>query len=296
VVREAATLIGPIASGRNVAVILDPSIEEASPLTGDRQRLLQVLLNLLSNAVKYNRNGGSAVISARAADGYVSIDVADTGRGIPIDQLSRLFLPFDRLGVEATGIEGVGLGLSLSKALVEAMSGIVEVESRPGEGATFRVKLPVAAEQPDRLERHPPATHDEENLAASGCVLYIEDNASNLKLVARLLERRPRVRLLTALLGGLGLELAREHEPDLILLDGHLPDMDGAMVLRRLRADSRTAKIPVVILSADATAGQVERLLAAGAADYMTKPLDVPRVLQVIDAFLRGDRRSEMSA
>lgn len=290
VVKEAAMLIGPIASERNIAVVTDDSILESAWVIADRQRLLQVLLNLLSNGVKYNRNGGSVRVSGTMVDGHVSIDVADTGPGIPTDQLSRLFVPFDRLGVEATGIEGVGLGLSLSKALVEAMSGSLEVESAPGTGAKFRVRLPAAEKPTDTLEPAQPETIGEEGeMDVEGRVLYIEDNASNLKLVARLLERRPRVQLLTALQGGLGLELARQHGPDLVLLDLHLPDMNGEVLLQRLRADHRTAKVPVVILSADATAGQMSRLLAAGATDYLTKPLDVRRVLEVVDSFLRRE-------
>ena len=283
VVREAAILIGPTASEGSVAVIVDDSLRTAW-VNADRQRLLQVLLNLLSNAVKYNRTGGSVTVAAEPIDGHVSIGVIDTGRGVAPEAMERLFVPFDRLGAEATGVEGVGLGLALSKALVEAMSGQMRVESEVDRGTTFRFTLPTASSPAGATL--PGDAPEEVDRTVEGSVLYIEDNPSNLELVARILERRPNVRLLTASQGGEGLEAAREHLPDLVLLDVHLPDMDGEAVLQRLRADESTAKTPVVILSADATSEQIVRLFAAGAADYLTKPLDVRRVLETVDSML----------
>jgi CheY-like chemotaxis protein len=283
-VHEAAILVGPTASQRNVVVIADGSLRTAW-VSADRQRLLQVLLNLISNGVKYNRSGGSVTVAAEARDGHLTIGVTDTGPGIAPEALERLFVPFDRLGVEASGVEGVGLGLSLSKALVEAMSGGIDVESEVDRGSTFRITLPTASAPATRT----PAARahvDEVDHRVEGSVLYVEDNPSNLKLVARILEHRPNVRLLAARRGADGLVAAREGMPDLVLLDVHLPDMDGEAVLQRLRADEATAKIPVVILSADATSDQTRRLFAAGASDYLTKPLDVRRVLETVDGML----------
>ena len=285
VAREAASLVGPTASEGNVAVIVDGSLRTAW-VNADRQRLLQVLLNLMSNAVKYNRSGGSVTVAAEPMDGRVSIGVIDTGPGIAPEALERLFVPFDRLGAETSGVEGVGLGLSLSRALVQAMSGEIEVESEVDRGSTFRFTLP-SASAPTAGTLPDDAPVEEANRMVEGSVLYVEDNPSNLELVARVLERRPNVRLLAARQGGEGLELARQRVPDLVLLDVHLPDMDGEAVLQRLRADDATAKIPVVILSADATSDQIHRMFAAGAADYLTKPLDVRRVLETVDSMLR---------
>jgi CheY-like chemotaxis protein len=250
----------------------------------DATKLKQVLLNLLSNGVKYNRSGGSVTVTAEGRNGDVRIGVADTGPGIAPDALERLFVPFDRLGAEGSGVDGVGLGLSVSKALVEAMSGRMEVESEVDGGSTFRITLP-STRAPEAVPPHPPASLDD-GRDVSGTVLYIEDNRSNQTLVTRILEHRPRIRLLSAREGRAGLKAARDHTPDLILLDVHLPDMDGEKVLQELRANGATATIPVVILSADATSEQIRRLTSAGAGGYLTKPLDVRRVLEAVDQIL----------
>jgi CheY-like chemotaxis protein len=245
-----------------------------------------VLLNLFSNAVKYNREGGSVRATSGCDENVAWIEVEDTGPGIPLERLDRLFQPFDRLGMEATSVEGVGLGLSLSKVLVEAMAGSISVRSVVGEGTTFRLEVPATSApaggwEPQRVLDDPKTT-----IPLEGRVLYIEDNESNVRLVRRIVERRPGVELLTAAQGSIGVELAQHHDPALVLLDLHLPDMHGADVLAQLRATPRTAGLPVVILSADATAEQVTRLFAAGASDYLTKPLDVAKVLAVLDHFL----------
>jgi signal transduction histidine kinase/ActR/RegA family two-component response regulator len=284
VVREAVTLVGPNASGRNIALLVES--DNACWMIGDRQRLLQVLLNLFSNAVKYNREGGSVRATSGCDENVAWIEVEDTGPGIPLERLDRLFQPFDRLGMEATSVEGVGLGLSLSKVLVEAMAGSISVRSVVGEGTTFRLEVPATSApaggwEPQRVLDDPKTT-----IPLEGRVLYIEDNESNVRLVRRIVERRPGVELLTAAQGSIGVELAQHHDPALVLLDLHLPDMHGADVLAQLRATPRTAGLPVVILSADATAEQVTRLFAAGASDYLTKPLDVAKVLAVLDHFL----------
>ena len=284
VIREAVTLVGPNASGRNIALLVES--DNACWMSGDRQRLLQVLLNLFSNAVKYNREGGSVRATSGCDENVAWIEVEDTGPGIPLERLDRLFQPFDRLGMEATSVEGVGLGLSLSKVLVEAMAGSITVRSVVGEGTTFRLEVPATSApaggwEPQRVLDDPKTT-----IPLEGRVLYIEDNESNVRLVRRIVERRPGVELLTAAQGSIGVELAQHHDPALVLLDLHLPDMHGADVLAQLRATPRTAGLPVVILSADATAEQVTRLFAAGASDYLTKPLDVAKVLAVLDHFL----------
>ena len=284
VIREAVTLVGPNASGRNIALLVES--DNACWMSGDRQRLLQVLLNLFSNAVKYNREGGSVRATSGCDENVAWIEVEDTGPGIPLERLDRLFQPFDRLGMEATSVEGVGLGLSLSKVLIEAMAGSISVRSVVGEGTTFRLEVPATSApaggwEPQRVLDDPKTT-----IPLEGRVLYIEDNESNVRLVRRIVERRPGVELLTAAQGSIGVELAQHHDPALVLLDLHLPDMHGADVLAQLRATPRTAGLPVVILSADATAEQVTRLFAAGASDYLTKPLDVAKVLAVLDHFL----------
>ncbi|MDP9329874.1 MAG: PAS domain S-box protein [Actinomycetota bacterium] len=283
--REAVDLIRPMAAERGIEL----RAEDANGLhvLADRQRLKQVLLNLLSNAVKYNREGGQVSVTwERAPSDGLRIKVSDTGPGIPGDLIDRLFVPFDRLGAESTHVDGTGLGLALSKGLVEAMGGTIKADSSPGSGAEFIVELRLAETPSDRYERELQADNDYESISGDSTVLYIEDNLSNLMLIERIFAGRPNIGLLSAMQGELGIELARKHEPDLILLDLHLPDISGEEVLRRLRQDPVTRRIPVIMISADATEGQVKRLLAAGADDYLTKPLDVKAFVQVVERTL----------
>ncbi len=214
--------------------------------------------------------------------------------GLSAAQLSRLFTPFDRLGAEQSEIEGTGIGLVLSKRLAELMGGDLGVESTVGQGSTFWIELPLAegpVEQHQRLHGDVYPSTDE-LLNEKATVLYIEDNLSNLKLVQRIVARRPILKLLVVSQGGLGFELAREHQPDIILLDLHLPDMQGEEVLRRLRETRETQDIPVVVISADVTPNQVERLQRAGAYAYLTKPLDVKQFLYMIEDVV-GQARKE---
>ena len=288
VVAETVSLIRPLADQHNIMVAA-PDVACSTHVLGDRQRLKQVLLNLLSNAVKYNREGGSVELScAPVADDRLRIKVTDTGLGIPPEALAKLFVPFERVGRQS-GIEGTGLGLPLSKRLAEAMGGTLDLTSTPGQGSTFWIELPavqgpVEQDEGEGQVETVPAEEHEEAAGPPITVLYIEDNMSNLRLVERILGRRPGVRLISAMRPELGLELAGEHHPDLVLLDLHLPDMPGETVLRRLQTNPRTAEIPVVILSADARPGLIQRLLEQGARRFLTKPLAVKELLEVLDA------------
>jgi PAS domain S-box-containing protein len=286
---ETVSLIRPLADHQHI-VVVGPDVSCSTHVLGDRQRLKQVLLNLLSNAVKYNREGGSVHLSCEPADGgRLRIMVTDTGVGVPPDAVERLFVPFERVTDEQSGIEGTGLGLPLSKRLAEAMGGTLDLVSNSGQGSTFWVELPlvdspVGQEDGQEQAGHAPEEERAEQTAPAITVLYIEDNMSNLRLVERVLGRRPGVRLISAMRPELGLELASEHHPDLVLLDLHLPDMPGEVVLRRLQANPKTADIPVVILSADARSGLIQRLLEQGARAFLTKPLDVKEFLELLDA------------
>jgi PAS domain S-box-containing protein len=291
--REAVDLVRPLAEDRHIDLRIITDAHAPRYITADRQRFAQVLLNLLSNAVKYNDDGGSVTISHRETpNGRVRVAVQDTGPGIaPEDQL-RLFAPFERLGADTTSVEGTGLGLALSKALIEAMGGTIGVESELGNGSTFFVEM-AAAEGP--IERQRRISGDLTPASESGAttahklVLYIEDNLPNLELIEQVFERWPGVRLISAIQGRLGIDLAQKHQPDLILLDVHLPDMTGNDVLRVLREDARTRRIPIIVISADATRGQIERLRAAGALAYLTKPLDLPQFIEVVGKVLESD-------
>jgi CheY-like chemotaxis protein/anti-sigma regulatory factor (Ser/Thr protein kinase) len=291
-VRQAIDLVQPSAADAHVTVRAE-SVDARVHVRADRQRLQQVLLNLLSNGVKYNRAGGTVTVACVEAGGdRLRIDVTDTGQGISADKLARLFTPFDRLGAEASAVEGTGLGLALSKTLVEAMGGILRVRSRPGAGCTFSVELalvPGPAHVEAAAVTRAPAV--EEVLAREAQkILYIEDNLSNLALVESILARRPATTVLSAMQGRVGVDLARDHRPALILLDRHLPDISGEEVFRLLQADPRTRNIPVIVLSADAMPSRMRQFLDGGVRAYLTKPLDVPELLAAIDEALRGAR------
>jgi CheY-like chemotaxis protein len=252
-----------------------------------------VVLNLISNAIKYNRIDGRVEVRCEISDSTnVDIVVQDTGIGIPAEELPRLFTPFDRLGAQTSAVEGSGVGLALSHRLMATMGGTLRATSEVGTGSIFVASIPLAPSFPDPpdLSVHPAAPAAPEDAVEAHepalTLLYIEDNNSNIMLMQHLLGHRPAWTMTTAKTGTLGLELAAARPPDLVLLDLHLPDVNGIDVLHRLRADPRTDGLRVVIVSADANPNQMNRLLAAGAYAYLTKPLDVARMLTLLDDFL----------
>jgi signal transduction histidine kinase/ActR/RegA family two-component response regulator len=287
---DTLTLMRPLADHRDIHLVSDDDSMANIHILADRQRLKQVMLNLIANAIKYNHEGGSVAVSCEAVDpGQLLIHVSDTGTGIRPEDLEQLFVPFERLGAERSDIEGAGVGLALSRRLTEAMGGTLTVSSTYGEGSTFTVQLGVVEgplEQFERVTGTAPESLGGE--AASSDlrhkILYIEDNMANVRLVERVFQRRDDVDVIAAMQGRLGVALAREHRPALILLDLHMPDINGDEVLRQLREDPATATTPVVMVSADATAGQIERLLAEGATGYLTKPLDLQELMTVFNS------------
>jgi PAS domain S-box-containing protein len=293
VVGTALQLVQPAAAQADVSV---PRAAHTCDhwINADRQRLLQVLLNLLSNAIKYNRPGGTVRLTCERSAGTVSLSVTDSGIGISPSNLAKLFTPFERLGAEHTPIEGTGVGLALSRLLSQQMGGSLTVSSEVGAGTTFTLELP-ALEAPT----HEPHRERESTETAKASrtrpdarvrVLAIEDNVANLRVIERAMATLGGVDLITAVQGSLGMELAQQHQPDLILLDLHLPDIPGNEVFNRLCADPVTGSIPVVISSADATPGEAGRLLDAGAAAYLTKPIDLLQLFAVVEQVRNGER------
>lgn len=272
-------------------------------LRADPTRLKQALLNLLTNACKYNRTGGTVSIECNAVeDSRVRISIRDTGRGIPIELLDKLFQPFSRLGAESSSIEGTGIGLVISRQLIELMGGRIGVDSQAGVGSTFWIELPLyentsaPKNQSMCANKCLTAEADAETETEMGCsytVLYVEDNPANLRLVSHLMAQRPDIHLLTALEPHQGLELAAVYRPDLILLDINLPGMDGYEVLNRLRDGEVGRDIPILAISANAMSKDVERGLQAGFNAYLTKPLNVEMFLSDVNKHLeqRGRRR-----
>jgi PAS domain S-box-containing protein len=318
VVQNSLSLMQPMAASRGIAV-------QCADLSGwrvhaDRIRLKQVLLNLLSNAIKYNREQGAVLLQAQAgAPGMLRLTVQDTGLGIPSHQLGLLFEPFQRLHADDPAIEGTGIGLTITRRLVELMGGRIGADSQVGVGSAFWVELPLqqaasgsvahaasaddaaaqaaqAAQAPQAAQAALPARRPEAELAAGAgqpavqtpgyTVLYIEDNPANIQLMVQIMGQRPQVELFTAQQASRGIELALACQPDLVLLDIGLPTMDGYQVLAVLRQLPALRRVPVVALSANALPQDIERGLAAGFTDYLTKPLDVGRFLAVLDTFL----------
>jgi len=288
VIADALEVIRPLALSRGVHLDPAPQLPDGQYAAADLQRLRQVLINLLSNAIKYNYPEGKVTVSVGKQPGNrVRISVADTGRGIAEDQLGKLFTPFERLDAAQAGVDGAGLGLTLSHHLIAAMGGSTGVTSTPGEGSMFWVDLPAA--EPIAITQ-PAVGHDpivaSRTYPAARTVLYVEDMVENLRLVEQVLKQRPSATLIPAMLAGVALDLARQHRPDLILLDLRLPDMPGEDVMHQLRIDPATRNIPIVILSAYASQKHIDQLLASGATAYLTKPIRVRDLLQVLDGIL----------
>jgi PAS domain S-box-containing protein len=287
-VDEASLLMKPLADAVGIAVIISGG-PSGQYVRADCQRLRQILLNLISNAVKYGRRGGHVWLSWSTNRGQTSIDVRDDGPGISSDLHDRMFKPFDRLGAEASSVEGTGVGLTVSRGLAELMDGTITFDSATGAGSTFTITLPSSQEPTAHIPVEAsktvlPLRLIPSQITQGHTVIYIEDNEPNVKVMESVLQLRPGWQLIHAGLARLGLELIRAHQPDLVLLDLHLPDGSGAEVLAALKGDEATMHIPIVVLSADASQQHVNRLLAAGAAQYLTKPFDLVEVLALLDA------------
>jgi signal transduction histidine kinase/CheY-like chemotaxis protein len=295
VVEETCQLMAPLAADRSIT-ISQPSPPPGLAVKADRQRLRQILVNLLSNAIKYNRPGGTITITCQASSpDQASLTVADTGPGVSAADLDRIFDPFERLGAEQTAIEGTGIGLPLARAFAEAMRGHLTVASIPGEGTTFTITLPRTqdlAQVPADVHGVPaPRIAPDDSDVESIHVLYIEDNPANIEVVTRFLKTRPSMRLQSVTSGQAGLESAAREIPDLILLDLHLPGLHGDEVLSRLRAKPATAGIPVAILSAEASPATIRSMRARGVIAYLTKPLDLNELAQLLDSVAAGHDR-----
>ena len=284
VVAEAVMLNRPAAERAEVVVQSTIDLDEGPAVLADRQRLLQVTNSLVSNAVKYNRPGGRVDISCQSTpSGRVRLAVADTGQGIRPGDMARVFEPFDRLGVEQSGVEGTGVGLALAKNLVERMHGSLEVESVPEVGSTFFVELPQAI-MADRPQAGSARRTTTAGSAAMFQLLLIEEGLESLDLVERVVARRPGVLVLAAVNGRMAIDLAREHHPDLVLLDLDLPDMEASALLEQLGSDPATSSTPVAVLGSESSNGRVRRLLGRGVAGQLAKPVEARALLSLVDA------------
>lgn len=296
VIHEMMEIVWPLARDRKLTLDLIGSPVNQFYVLADRQRLKQVLLNLINNAIKYNKIGGSIKVSTSLITGNtndvvnIRISVTDTGIGIHPESLPHLFNPFERIGADKSNTEGTGLGLAVAKKLVEAMGGTVGVESIYNEGSTFWIELPQAENQLKQLDKLENFNELENGLGnKSGTILYIEDNLPNIELIEQILFAHCKnIKLISNMNGKEAVRMAKEYNPDMILLDLNLPDIHGSEVLVQLRSDQNTSAIPVIVISADATPQQLEKLMKRGANDYLTKPLDVRILLKLINSTIKN--------
>lgn len=289
VLSDCTSMIQPLAEQNGIQVSI-AQFDRPCFVHADRTRLTQLVLNLLSNAVKYNRVGGTVEVTFDSvASGRLRISVRDSGKGLSAEKLAQLFEPFNRLGQEASAIEGTGIGLVVCKRLIEMMDGAIGVESTVGTGSVFWIELNLSAttslttvvDEPMALQAMP-LLHG----SRLHTLLYVEDNPANLTLVEQLLARRADLILLSAMDGAQGVALARSQQPDVILLDINLPGLSGLEVLRILREDPATRTIPVLAISANAMPGDIEKGLAAGFLRYLTKPIKVKELMQALNLAL----------
>lgn len=298
-VHEVMDSLSHYASTRNIEVHFDQAaISDQIFVKADRQRLKQVLINLLNNALKYNNDGGKVVVNvASFVSGElnvkkVRIKIQDNGMGISEENLGRIFHPFERIGAETTNLEGTGLGLAVVKQLTELMYGTVGVTSELGKGSCFWIDLPFSEgsflKTMNSLDNAKQRIDFEKTHA--GTILYIEDNISNIELVEQILtNKRPGITLVSHLFGLKTLELAKKHQPNLIMLDLNLPDAHGSDILKQLKTDPETSNIPVIVLSADALPGQVVELMKLGARNYLTKPFEIVQFLKELDKYFLAE-------
>ena len=295
VMLECRAMMEPLAHQRGISMTF-PRFDNPHFVSSDRTRLKQILINLLSNAIKYNTTQGTVVVDYTvSAPDRIRISIKDTGAGLPPEKLAQLFQPFNRLGQEAEGEEGTGIGLVVTKRLVELMGGAIGVDSTVGAGSVFWIEL-ISAAAPQFVDEGGEAADSRPHLpygARLRTLLCVEDNPANLKLVEELIARRPDLRLLTAVNGTLGIDLARASQPEMILMDVNLPDISGIEALKILREDPLTAHIPIVALSANAMPRDIVKGLEAGFFRYLTKPIKVNEFMDTLRMALElADQRT----
>jgi signal transduction histidine kinase/ActR/RegA family two-component response regulator len=289
VMQECQDMVEPQAQKRGISVTF-PQFDISYFVKADRTRVKQVFINLLSNAIKYNRAQGTVAVEyTTSTAGRIRVCVKDTGEGLTPEQLAQLFQPFNRLGREASAEEGTGIGLVMTKRLIEMMGGIIGAESTVGTGSVFWIELDLTSERHAVLHASAPQAPSDPTAQTNvklRTLLYVEDNPANLMLVEDLIARRPDIRLLSARDGMRGIEIARAQRPDLILMDINLPGISGIGALKILAEDPTTAHIPVIALSANAIPRDIEKGLEAGFFHYLTKPIKVSDFMQTLDAAL----------
>lgn len=294
-VKEVCTLLDPLARKSGIELIIGDTLTQNLFIQADQQRTIQILTNLINNGIKYNRPDGKVFIEQQETindEGIemIRISIRDTGVGIKTEDLGKLFTPFERIGAQNTNIEGTGLGLAVVKELITLLNGKVGIESIENQGSTFWIELPKCKIQDTHLKDL--EKEDSSSLKLSekdASILYIEDNVMNISLVEDIFKiKRPGYDLITTIYGNEGLKIADQFQPQLILLDLDLPDKHGSIVLKELKENTKTADIPVIIVSADATKDQINKLMEGGATKYVTKPFEIKDFLEIVDHFVKS--------
>ena len=302
IITQALDTAKAIAPRFSVTVISELPNTKLPYIQGDEIRLYQILLNLLSNAIKYNKEGGTATLTCKtlAAEHMLRISISDSGSGIPGERQHELFEPFHRLGHEKLAIEGTGIGLTISKHLVELMNGKIDFESKAGVGSCFWVDLPLA-EESDAADIQGSSSHKQSELKEADItnssdniqtVLYVEDNPANMALMKQLFNKLPTLSLITTQTAEEGLSIAEQELPQLILMDLNLPGMDGTTALKKLKQNKITAHIPVIAITADAMPSQVAQGIRAGFDCYLSKPFDIPELIATIQNAIKPKKES----
>ena len=289
-VKEAVNIIKPLLKEKNIHFKLLEDLAEDLYIKADKQRFIQVLVNLLNNAVKYNKPNGSIILNFfvnPSSPEFIRVTIKDTGVGIEDENIPKLFIPFERINTDELSPEGTGLGLPIALELMHLMGGNIGVKSHFGVCTTFWVDIPLAAYQDqDMVNQDTGETIASNPIERFATILYIEDKVSNTELIKQVMHNlRPNIKLICDMHGKKTISLAKQHKPDLILLDLNLPDIHGSEVLTALKNDAETTDIPVVVLTADATQSQMKKILLAGARAYLTKPVDLVSLLLEIDKF-----------
>jgi len=295
IMQEAISMVSVLTGQKNIQLSYAAEDFNNINVQSDRLRLLQVLVNLLSNAIKYNRDQGKVIITGHSEDNVFIISIEDTGIGIPEDKQNKLFVAFDRLGAESSDIEGTGIGLPITKKLVEIMGGQLKLKSQLNKGSTFYVHLNLSLLEKslDDIQKNNDSIYLEGIEEGSHTILYIEDNEDNIRLVEKILCKYPSINLVTATDGITGLQLVASIQPDIILLDVQLPGLNGFGVLRQLRSNQETAAIPVLGVSANAMPQDVDDALAAGFDNYITKPINIRIFLDALNDMLDSLHKKE---
>ncbi len=289
VINEVYDLLKPLAEEKKIELIKKQIFESNLHVRADNTYLKQVFLNLISNAIKYNKDGGKVIIECFPKnEETIIIEVSDTGLGIPKDKHKDVFVPFERLGTESTSIEGTGIGLAISKRLIELMEGHIYFDSVFGEGTSFFVEFQVAEEKQASTEETPasPSSIAPTKITEKKIILYIEDNEANLELVGRILSLGKNVLYLCAKTAKEGIQLAAERQPHLILMDINLPDIGGIEAFKKLQETEKTKNIPILALSADAMPKDITKAKELGFSEYITKPIDIPIFVDLLEKYL----------